>query len=349
MGKNLDQPSSGFPFGLPLPKKVAEAVKNAPSKGAKAPEELQRLLKQLTQTTGTDLLADIEVMYSPLKERFAKEFKGGTMAEAFEHFWNMEGQILRENQTFEATIPIILERSDSGRREAIGSAVLMRIENRTFLLTAAHVTDHAKNGTLLIPGRSTFIQPTGVFNGTLPPDSGNRNHDKLDAAYFWLDEECVRELHPNCKVLERPDVLLEAPEHRTTYTMAGYPWRKSRTKGRGIETNFQTFSGLEAKESEYDAMRLSRSTHIAIRFHRGNTFHEGKRRVITSPLPHGMSGGGIYVWNNEALQNSPVRLPLAGIANEYIPEKSLLIGTRLHIYVAGIFYDQPDLAALVGL
>jgi hypothetical protein len=70
------------------------------------------------------------------------------------------------------------------------------------------------------------------------------------------------------------------------------------------------------------------------------------RRVAMAPLPHGMSGGGIYAWTEEGLKLSPVRLPLVGIANAYIPERSLLIGTRLHVFVGCIFHNQPDLAAM---
>jgi hypothetical protein len=61
-----------------------------------------------------------------------------------------------------------------------------------------------------------------------------------------------------------------------------------------------------------------------------------------------MSGGGVYVWSEEAMKTWPVRLPLVGIANEFIPEKSLLIATRLHVYVGCIFHNEPDLAAIAS-
>jgi hypothetical protein len=182
----------------------------------------------------------------------------------------------------------------------------------------------------------------------LPP-SGRRSDDKLDVAYFWLDNDCVGNLDLRCRVLERQDVCLEAePARRTTYTLAGFPWRKCKISGHSIETDFNTFSGFEAKKSEYDGLGLTRSSHIVIRFHRKRTFSSRYKKVVVSPLPSGMSGGGVYVWSEEALKTWPVRLPLVGIANEFVPSKSLLIATRLCVYVRCIFHNQPDLAAIAA-
>jgi hypothetical protein len=178
------------------------------------------------------------------------------------------------------------------------------------------------------------------------PESGRRSEDLLDVAFCNLEEDCVAELHSSCRILERADVFLEAmPVTRNTYTFAGYPWRKTNATAERIETQFETNTGMEAKASEYEALGLNRSEHIAIRFHRRKTFLFRTRRVGTATLPHGMSGGGIYAWTEAALEKWPVQLPLAGIGHTYLPEKSLLIGTRLHVYVAGIFKCLPDLAA----
>jgi hypothetical protein len=57
-----------------------------------------------------------------------------------------------------------------------------------------------------------------------------------------------------------------------------------------------------------------------------------------------MSGGGIHVWNEEALKHRPVSLPLAGVATEYVADKDLLIGTRLRVFINCIFHEYPELA-----
>ncbi|MBI3414577.1 MAG: hypothetical protein HY043_04530 [Verrucomicrobia bacterium] len=345
------QKATGFPFGLPFPKKVVHSLKNVPHDVGKEqpPAEWTRFRKKSLQNMGVDISDDLSQVFSPLRERFDERFKGGLVEDALKCAGEIYSAIIRGNPTFAATVPVVLERFDRSKPEVIGSAVLIRIVNRPFLLTAAHVTDYECEGALLIPGKHGFMQITGDFAAMRLPPSGRRADDKLDVAYFGLDDDCASNLHSDRAALERSDVLLEAePVRRTAYTLAGYPWRKAQTVVGRIEADFCTLSGVEAKKSEYEAMGLSRSMHIAVRFHRRRTFHDRKRRVMTAPLPHGMSGGGVYVWNEEAMKKWPIRLPLVGIANEYIPERSLLIATRLHVYISCIFHNHHDLAAIAG-
>jgi hypothetical protein len=176
------------------------------------------------------------------------------------------------------------------------------------------------------------------------PASGLREHDKLDVAYFCLDDDCANELHPRLKVLSRAQVTLEKePVHRLQYTFAGYPWRKSIVRGNCVETNSWTFTGMEVRKDSYQGLGLNRKEHIAIRFNRKRALHDRKREQMVAPLPHGMSGGGVYAWTDSALAASPVRLPLAGIANQFIPDRALLIATRLHVYINCICHEYPDL------
>src|SRR5206468_8756036 len=96
-----------------------------------------------------------------------------------------------DNPTFSAVVPIILSPSDAKGPEVIGSGVLIRIINRTFLLTAAHATDQRTDGTLLIPGRKGFVEITGCFSAMRVPASGRRVDDRLDVAYYCLDDDCL--------------------------------------------------------------------------------------------------------------------------------------------------------------
>ena len=336
---------------LPLPKKAAASIKGVPSglRGENLPSELVRALKRTLQNIGADAAADLAQIFSPLRKQWAAQGKAASLAEELEQAKESLCSITSGNPTFSATVPIVLERAGAQRPELIASGVLVRIVNRTFLLTTAHVADLQNEGTLLIPGQRGFIPPNGYVSSMRLPASGRRTDDKLDVAYFWLDQDCVNDLHADCTVLERQDVSLEAePLLHTIYTFAGYPWRRGRVSEGSVATDFTTFSGIEAKPSEYKALGLLRSRHIAIRFHRRRTFSVRLGRVITSPLPHGMSGGGVYAWSQESLQTWPVRLPLVGIVSEGVPERSLLIATRLHVYIGCIFYNQPDLAAIVG-
>ncbi len=106
-------------------------------------------------------------------------------------------------------------------------------------------------------------------------------------------------------------------------------------------------TGAEIKQTEYDSLGLNRSQHIVVRFNRERSFSERHMRVVVSPLPNGMSGGGVYAWSEEALKTWPVRLPLHGIINGFIQDKDLLIATRLHVYIRCIFHSCPHLFTIV--
>jgi hypothetical protein len=345
------QGTSGLAPAFPLPKKAAASIEGVPSgaRGQDLPTEFARVLKKVVQKAGPEAVADCAQVYSPLQKRFAAEAKGGSLAGDLVKVRNLLDTITRDNPTFSATVPIVLERPGTQGPELIASGVLVRIIDRTFLLTAAHVTDRQDEGTLLIPGERGFIPANGFASAMRLPPSGRRADDKLDVAYYWLDRGCVDDLHPDCTVLERQDMSLEAePPVHTDYTFAGYPWRKGRLSKGAVGTEFTTFTGGEANQSEYEALGLSRSLHIAIRFNRKRAYCQRTGRVTMSPLPDGISGGGVYAWSPEALRTSPVRLPLVGVATEFVPDRSLLVATRLHVFVGCIFHNEPDLAAIAG-
>lgn len=335
---------------LPFPKKAVASIEGVPRMEAKKnlPTEMSRVLQKSLQSMGEDMASDIAHVFAPLEKRCSEEFKNGSLADTLADAGDMLGIILRDNPTFSSTIPVVLNRSNSGKCELVGSGVLIQILDRTFLLSAAHVFAYLKFGELQIPGKQGFMQVSGVFAGTQLPGMPERTEDKWDMAYCWLDDDCVNNLDARCLILEYPDAFLDLePDRRHIYTFAGYPWRKGEAKSGLIKTQFQTLEGGEVKQSEYEAMGLKKSEHIIIRFNRKRAFNDARRRMEVAPLPSGMSGGGVHIWSAEGLKNWPVRLPLAGIANEFVPDRRLLIGVRLHVYVGSIFHNHPDLAARV--
>lgn len=332
---------------FPLPRKAAKAITGVPAgvRGADLPSELLRVLKRVLQHTGPEVASDLAEALSPLQGRVTANPQ--SLADQFDQFHAVMDTVTAENPTFSSTVPIVLQRHDNRPPEPIASGVLIRIIDRTFLLTAAHVTDRKDEGDLMMPGRKGFMQVTGWFSSMRIPGSDKRADDKLDVAYYRLDDDCLNDLHTDCQILGRQDVCLEGePRLHTMYTFAGYPWRRCKVKKGSIATDFTTATSAEAKTSVYEQLGLSRSRHIIISFNRKRTYSQRLGRMVTSCSPEGMSGGGVYVWSKEALARWPVRLPLAGIATEFIPDRSLLIATRLHVFINCIFHNQPDLAAI---
>jgi hypothetical protein len=127
------------------------------------------------------------------------------------------------------------------------------------------------------------------------------------------------------------------------YSVAGYPWRKAEREGKEITTPLSSWGGLEATSREYERNAFNRKEHIAVRFHRERIIHLGRLEQEVAPMPQGMSGGGIYAWDESAFRASPPCARLAGIAHTFIPHANLIIGTRLHVYMSVLFHAYPNL------
>lgn len=279
------------------------------------------------------------MIIAPLVERFIGNFQNNSPEEVLNKVGSIVSEIYKNNQTFKATIPVYLRESAAKIPELVGSGVLVRIRNRIFLLTAGHVAEHKNKGDYFTLGKSGFTELWGNFT-RLAHVSGRVANDSLDVAYLELHKDFASAVDPKFQAIESQDMFAQASSSLLhNYTFAGFTWRKNKVKGKTIQTEFITYSGPEIAEKEYIALGLKRDRHIAIRFNCRKTFSVAKNRLRISPHPEGMSGGGVYLWNEEAMKNWPVRLPLAGIANRFISDKSVLIATRLNIYMGSILRE----------
>jgi hypothetical protein len=302
----------------------------------KVPDKLLSLYKKAVQRKGLRAPADRAVIIAPLVERFIENFRNNSPEEVLNKGGNIVSEIYKNNPTFKATIPVYLWESAAKIPELVGSGVLVRTSDHVFLLTAGHVTEHKSKGDYFTLGKSGFTELWGKFT-RLAHVSGRVANDSLDVAYLELHKDCVSAVDPKFQAIESQDMFARTSSSLLhDYTFAGFPWRKNKVKGRTIQTEFITYSGPEIAEKEYITLGLKRDCHIAIRFNCRKMFSVARNRLRTSPHPEGMSGGGVYLWNEEAMKSWPVRLPLAGIANRFVSDKSVLIATRLNIYIGSI-------------
>lgn len=335
---------------LALPKKVLASIQDVPAgtKKKNLPKLFVRYLEKIIDDVGWDYGPQHARVFAPLHKHASETFKGGSLAEEDRHLQETLRSVVKDNPTTSATVPIVWESPDGETADQIGSGVLIRIADRVFLLTAAHVLNYRDDGHYLMPSEGGYRPIIGKCTFTSKSTFGRRSHNEFDIAFVWLDESCASRLDRDYLILDRPDVFLETPSERFEYTFAGFPWRRTRVEERCIEPNLTTMSGIEAKQSEYAALNLDAKFFIVMRFHRRRAFSFRLNKPIKGPLPDGMSGGGAYIWSEDALKNWPVRLPLAGIINYFIQEKNLLIATRLHVFIQWIFQKYPDLAAVAG-
>lgn len=239
--------------------------------------------------------------------------------------------------------PIFKE--ERGRISQLGSGVFIRIGSEVFLLTAAHVTDEQDSGVLRIPGIDTMIHPSGYHSSMRIPESGERADDRYDIAYFRLMPEIVADLHPETIIFDAADCdTRDTTADGDTYTMIGYPARKSSVKGITASSELFDLTGAGRGEKHYAELGLTIQHHILISHRKKKCVDFGTERRVTPPNPEGMSGGGVFAWAKDLLDPEHLDTPkLCGIIIEHYPGKSLYVATRLDCFINCILMNNPDL------
>lgn len=214
-----------------------------------------------------------------------------------------------------AVIPIY--RCDSeGRIFSHGSAVLLRIDGRTFLCTACHVIDARSEeglGLLLDSEEGAFYL----------------NHDfrasrEYDVAVCLLDEEASRRLSYAIALMPE-DVAIPAKEDRvmgrfTFAEVSGYPASRNRSRPRGMKIKRSNFS-VGGSIEQIDEVQ------IRVFFNRRKKNDVGTGNSVTAPEPYGMSGGAIFGMRLVGGENPEPKL--IGIAVMHDIKKAQIIGTNI--------------------
>ena len=214
-----------------------------------------------------------------------------------------------------------------------------------FLLSAAHVTDYEDLGRILIPGNQGLVAPHGYFAHLAVAGGSTRLTDNIDIAYYRLNREIRNDLNTNFKPLHRQDVaIFDSLTEGDIYTFCGYPYRKTRLRQDTIETQIFSYTGCVVDDKTYQTLGYDPRMHIVIKFERKHAYSRDGFR-ITPPLPHGVSGGGVFAWRKDAfVGGNAEERRLVGIAHTYHSSQNSLAGTRLNAFLSCIFRNNPALA-----
>jgi hypothetical protein len=238
-----------------------------------------------------------------------------------------------------AVRPILSELGDSAT--LVGSSVLLRVGDRHFALTAAHVADEP--GELLIAGDdATFYLPE--IETTRPP-GGIRDGDAFDIGFVELPRELAEALG-GVKFLTPADVDVDdqmAPG--PFYTFIGYPTVNQRldTERRHFDPLATVFTNPE--ETSKIPAPFNAATHVAMRYDRGKAIGaDGRRQAL--PSQKGVSGGGM--WRVDALRGSALANKLVAITiYAQTTGTRLMIGTRVTLHLEAIRHRYPELGPLI--
>jgi hypothetical protein len=211
-----------------------------------------------------------------------------------------------------------------------GSGVFALINDKHFLLTAAHVLPEERVSELfIILNDGGFVSLLGVLSAT-----GANDDKSIDMAFIAIHASAVEQLSisydflPSTKICPRH--LLEAGSH---YAAFGYPEKNlSKTEYGAAPFPSMTLHNI-SKPKVYEYFKLNPDMSILL----GNTGKgislANNEKVNNNIRPYGSSGGGIWYMTQVGTLDAPViDYCLIGIMTEFKVDRYLVIaGCRIEI------------------
>lgn len=246
-----------------------------------------------------------------------------------------------------ATIQV-LGRNLADSPRPIGSGVLFSLDEKLFLLTAAHVADQFRNrnAALLSKGDGTVIPIWGQAHASAMPPTGKRTDDVYDYAAVRLDGRLADVLRP--LAISAADIHNVPPGviHGKGLVLVGFPARNFKFKRQTFSSSATALETYGMPRERYDRLGFVPEEHLLMQWY--NTYYSSKGLTKSFSLT-GMSGGGIWLVPELVGEPYPPSKPftqpkLLGIFTEHRKSRSMLVGTKIHFHLDKIIERYPALS-----
>jgi len=176
----------------------------------------------------------------------------------------------------------------------VGSCVLLRVSQRLFALTAAHVLDENVNETLFIVTPNTSVILEGQKHTTLSAYTDHRD-DPIDVGVLQLDDPTSRELQEAQTLTLGCCDALASPLPNALYFACGFPHTKNRRANlttATVQANRFKFFSKSLPPDFYQDVNRNVGQHFVVGFDKRHVIQDN--RDVTAPHPHGVSGGALW-------------------------------------------------------
>lgn len=232
--------------------------------------------------------------------------------------------------------------TDQGRPCHIGSCILLNINSRKMLLTAAHVIDESKVSTLYLAGGGELVPINGECNNTSSPD-GDRHKDKFDFAFIQLSDLIVEKL-VDCVFLTEQQLLNSGDQEvGGLYLALGYPNSKNK-KVNNCEKKIVLkpliyTSTLKHDELIFQRIGIKSNTHLLLVYKKKSKDEYGE--IDNSVFPTGASGGGLFLVEGMTklesyLPSAKCNGKLVGLLVEWHKDEKVIVATRMSQILSAI-------------
>lgn len=245
------------------------------------------------------------------------------------------------NQT-DALVPICIEKTN-GRIAQIGTGVLIDFRGSIFLLTAGHVIDEQKHGGLMIPSGENIISGMDAVFSYYKPKN-DRSEDMMDFGYIKLDHSYAIEVLKLFKPITESEIIItDNLSEYQIFSFSGFPYRKSRSWDGKMQTEMFSYGALLSTPKEYIEQGCNIRYHLIAKYDRKNSINAFSGEKQLPPLPHGISGGGVFAWPMKIEQIPPHDRRLIAIAHTYKEKIGCFFATNVNVFLKSILYNNPNL------
>jgi hypothetical protein len=246
---------------------------------------------------------------------------------------------------FHPSIRAILVTKNGAHPYIIGSCMLLRVDERNYVVTAAHIADELGMNALYVSGTvgGELVQLVGVIYKTKAPSAG-KNQDKYDIAFWEIDEEKIDALGEVSFINESQFSKNRAPIKNRLYLAAGYPYSRNKKNINNAALTVKTsLSKYTAELTDDPAVaadfKVSGKDHLFLKFHKFSETDSGDKQNTFAPV--GLSGGPLFDLGNFASMDrytadSSKTGYIAGMTVEKISKRNVLVAVKIEVIVEAI-------------
>ncbi|MCG6195529.1 hypothetical protein LFX25_20005 [Leptospira sp. FAT2] len=221
----------------------------------------------------------------------------------------------------------------------LGSAVLITLDSKYFLISAAHVL--MDNGTeYYAPYLGDIYKISGVITGVYVEEITKRKEDKYDFAILELDEVCLNGLKNDYEFLTLANIDIDHKfDLKNFYSVAGFPGEHNNKLIDNDQKKIKSiiyfiFDHPELDNHIYSAIKAEKHAHLLVKYDIDNVANEENIPCI-GITPHGMSGGGIF-WISDIITETKNSKKLVAVSIEYHKKQNVIMGIRIHVILEAI-------------
>lgn len=253
---------------------------------------------------------------------------------------------------FSSAVGPVFVRVPRSKPRHCGSCVFVSLRGRTYLITAKHVLDEQRHGSLYIGGPSKVVELVAevAYSGAnLSPGEVDRH----DIAVAALHDELVQRLGVTNPIDLSTALSWKPALSGDRYMILGYPHSKNRhalaDPKRLPQVDWALITRAKATQSCAAKPYVNAKMHLVLDWDSKQTIDADLNR-ITSPNPRGMSGGAVFDLGNftdhEVLAGIRAPVPrLVAIPIEHHDREDAIVCLRLTTVIAildaGKLWPQP--------